>query len=393
MICENRDGLNLNPLVVLVPAALIALSHDLGEPGRRLVAAPRRSTRRGGVTRTAAGRRATASRRAAGGAIVEEVSLSVAPARSSDSSASPGAARRHRARAPRLRAARHANRRGTVEFAGSRDQLADEAVSSAPRPPRLLRPAGSREHPQPASGSRGSSRHARPHAAETDRSAGADADERSPAPDAPSCAGIRTSSRAGSSSACDRDRARPASRRSSSSTSRRPGSTSSPRPRPRGDRPAAARAGLAMVYVSHDLAVVAQIADRIAVMYAGRIVEEGPTAEILARRASVHARARRVDPRPPAPRRLRGIPGVAVGRRRAPPGARSLHAARSGSTMRERAARLEDRRRGARPVLRVAARRRRRSGGRRAATRTVPRRPLLAVEGLRAVYGHGTSRS
>src|SRR5207237_5030168 len=30
--------------------------------------------------------------------------------------------------------------------------------------------------------------------------------------------------------------------------------------------------GLAMVYVSHDLAVVASIADRIAVMYAGRVV-------------------------------------------------------------------------------------------------------------------------
>ena len=33
--------------------------------------------------------------------------------------------------------------------------------------------------------------------------------------------------------------------------------------------------GLGVVYVTHDLAVVASIADRIAVMYAGRIVEEG----------------------------------------------------------------------------------------------------------------------
>ena len=33
--------------------------------------------------------------------------------------------------------------------------------------------------------------------------------------------------------------------------------------------------GMAMVYVSHDLAVVAKMADRIVVMYAGRVVERG----------------------------------------------------------------------------------------------------------------------
>lgn len=38
---------------------------------------------------------------------------------------------------------------------------------------------------------------------------------------------------------------------------------------------------LAVVFVSHDLAVVSQIADRIAVMYAGRIIETGPTDEVL----------------------------------------------------------------------------------------------------------------
>ena len=39
---------------------------------------------------------------------------------------------------------------------------------------------------------------------------------------------------------------------------------------------------IALVYVSHDLAVVSSIADRVAVMYAGRIVEEGPTQAIVA---------------------------------------------------------------------------------------------------------------
>ncbi len=40
---------------------------------------------------------------------------------------------------------------------------------------------------------------------------------------------------------------------------------------------------LGLLFITHDLGVVAQVAERVAVMYAGRIIEEGPAPEVLAK--------------------------------------------------------------------------------------------------------------
>jgi peptide/nickel transport system ATP-binding protein len=44
-----------------------------------------------------------------------------------------------------------------------------------------------------------------------------------------------------------------------------------------------AQRGLSVVFVSHDLAVIAELCDRIVVFYAGEVVEDGPAQEILER--------------------------------------------------------------------------------------------------------------
>jgi peptide/nickel transport system ATP-binding protein len=70
--------------------------------------------------------------------------------------------------------------------------------------------------------------------------------------------------------------------------------------------------GAAALYVTHDLAVVANLADRVAVMYAGLVVEQGPASEIFARAA--HPYTRRLlaaIPRIEDARDLLGIPGRA----------------------------------------------------------------------------------
>jgi peptide/nickel transport system ATP-binding protein len=70
--------------------------------------------------------------------------------------------------------------------------------------------------------------------------------------------------------------------------------------------------GVAALYVSHDLAVVATLCRRVAVMYAGRIVELGPKSVLF--RASAHPYARRLVeaiPELTGAHALVGIPGSA----------------------------------------------------------------------------------
>ena len=76
-----------------------------------------------------------------------------------------------------------------------------------------------------------------------------------------------------------------------------------------------ANEGVALVLVTHDLAVAAAVADRIAVMYAGRIVEERPAGELMARPAHPYTVALRDAALPFRPRadgvdeRLPELPG------------------------------------------------------------------------------------
>ncbi len=70
--------------------------------------------------------------------------------------------------------------------------------------------------------------------------------------------------------------------------------------------------GLAILFITHDFGVIGQICERVAVMYAGRIVEEGPRDAVLARPA--HPYTRRLIACVPelggGKRRLAAIPGL-----------------------------------------------------------------------------------
>ena len=151
--------------------------------------------------------------------------------------------------------------------------------------------------------------------------------------------------------------------------------------------------GLAVLFITHDLAVAAGLCDRVAVMYAGRLVEEAPAAALFARPLHPYTEALLAcSPRLDGPRGER----LAEHRRAAPaaPGAgERLHLR---AALPARAAGLP--RRASRPSWRgadaagAASRPRRSSPRRRArcmseAIRHESATPLLSVRGLCVDYG------
>ena len=81
--------------------------------------------------------------------------------------------------------------------------------------------------------------------------------------------------------------------------------------------------GVAALYVTHDLAVIANIADRVAVMYAGQIAELGPRDAIFADPSHPYTRALLDSiPHLSQARALTGIPGRTPAPGRRPAGCR-----------------------------------------------------------------------
>jgi oligopeptide transport system ATP-binding protein len=84
-----------------------------------------------------------------------------------------------------------------------------------------------------------------------------------------------------------------------------------------------AETGMGLLMITHDLGVVAESADRVAVMYAGRIVETGPTDAVLSSPAHPYSEGLLASvPRGQSGReeRLRPIPGAPPSLARIPPG-------------------------------------------------------------------------
>jgi peptide/nickel transport system ATP-binding protein len=82
------------------------------------------------------------------------------------------------------------------------------------------------------------------------------------------------------------------------------------------------RSGTAMIWITHDLSVIAGLAHRICVMYAGKIVESGATDDVLDRPIHPYTRGliQSVPSRTPRGERLYAIEGMTPSLIRLPPG-------------------------------------------------------------------------
>jgi peptide/nickel transport system ATP-binding protein len=79
--------------------------------------------------------------------------------------------------------------------------------------------------------------------------------------------------------------------------------------------------GLAMLFVTHDLGIVAQLCDEITIMYAGQTVESGPTEAVLAAPQHPYTRAL-LACHPDRAKSFVGIPGLVPSPLDPPPGCR-----------------------------------------------------------------------
>ncbi len=84
----------------------------------------------------------------------------------------------------------------------------------------------------------------------------------------------------------------------------------------------ARQSGTALIWITHDLSVVAGLADRVCVMYAGRIVEQGTCEDVLARPAHPYTQGLldSVPANHQRGQRLRQIPGMTPSLVDLPPG-------------------------------------------------------------------------
>ncbi|HET7033143.1 MAG TPA: ABC transporter ATP-binding protein, partial [Casimicrobiaceae bacterium] len=80
--------------------------------------------------------------------------------------------------------------------------------------------------------------------------------------------------------------------------------------------------GAALIWITHDLSVIAGLADRVCVMYAGRIVEQGNVEDVLTRPQHPYTQGLldSVPSRSERGARLRQIPGMAPSALDLPPG-------------------------------------------------------------------------